>query len=209
MVHELSHFVLCLVTGATITEFNLMRLKDVEIKYDTPKVPIFGDFLIVFAPIVACTAVWMGISFALGNPVNVKASMPNEVVFTSQGFFEFAKDLLDAIKDTLLGLWQTADIRNPRWIGFVFATIIFTISMAPQAKDLKYLIPGVILLAAIFFMLAKFNIGVSPWITAKLSYFWVTVNLAGCALLSILFITAVALGIHSAVKLTVGRHRGE
>ncbi|HHT9119465.1 MAG TPA: hypothetical protein ACFYD3_02830 [Candidatus Hypogeohydataceae bacterium YC41] len=209
VIHELSHAILCLVTGATITEFNLLRLKDVEIKYDTPKVPVFGDFLIVFAPIVACTTVWMSISFALSNPVDIKASLPNDIAFTSQGFFQFAKDLVDTVKFTTLGLWQTADIRNPRWVGFIIATIIFTVSMAPQAKDLKYLIPGIVILAAILFFLAKFNIGVSPWIVGSLSYFWTAVNLAGCMLLSILFLTSIAMGIYSAVKLTTRKGKGE
>ncbi len=209
VIHELSHAALCLITGATITEFNLLRLKDVEIKYDTPKVPVFGDFLIVFAPIVACTAVWMSISVALGSPVTINASLPKDIVFTGPGFFEFAKDLIDTVKFTTLGLWQTADIKNPRWIGFVVATIVFTVSMAPQAKDLKYLIPGIIILAFIFFFLAKFNMGMGPWITRKVSYFWVAVNLAGCMLLSILALTAIALGIYSAVRLIASRKKSE
>jgi len=209
VVHELSHAVLCLITGATITEFNLLRLKDVEIKYDTPKVPVFGNFLIVFAPIVACTAVWMGISLALGSPVNVNASLPKDIAFTGQGFFEFAKDLVDTIKFTTLGIWHTADARDPKWVGFIIATIIFTVSMAPQAKDLKYLIPGIIILAAIFFFLAEFKIAIGPWITGKLSYFWVAVNLAGCMLLSILSLTGIALGIYSAVKLTTSKKKSE
>lgn len=180
-----------------------------EIKYDTPKVPVFGDFLIVFAPIVACTAVWMSISFALGSPVDVNASLPKDIAFTGQGFFEFAKDLVDSIKFTTLGLWQTADVKNPRWVGFLVATIIFTVSMAPQAKDLKYLIPGIIILAAIFFFLAEFKIAIGPWITGKLSYFWVAVNLAGCMLLSILSLTAIALGIYSAVRLMTSKKKSE
>jgi hypothetical protein len=209
VVHELSHLILCLVTGATITEFNLLRLKDVEIKYDTPKVPVFGDFLIVFAPIVACTTVWMAISFALGSPVNVRASLPNDIVFTSHGFFEFAKDLVDSIKFTLLGLWQTADVKDPKWVGFIIVTIIFTVSMAPQAKDFKYLVPGIIIIAGILFFLAELKIGINPWIMAKLAYFWVAINLAGCMLLSLLFLTAIATGIYAAVRLIASRKRGE
>jgi hypothetical protein len=152
----------------------------------------------------------LSISFALGSPVNVKeASLPKDIVFTSQGFFDFAKDLVDSIKSTLMGLWQTADIKDPKWIGFIIATIIFTVSMAPQAKDLKYLIPGVIIISAVLFFLAKFNIGIGPWVMGKLSYFWVAVNFAGCMLLSLLSLTAIALGIYSAIRLIASKKKTE
>ncbi|HHT9118566.1 MAG TPA: hypothetical protein ACFYD1_08030, partial [Candidatus Hypogeohydataceae bacterium YC38] len=82
-----------------------MRLEDVEIKYDRPKVPVFGDFLIVFAPIVACAMILVLISALMGDPVNVKTSLPKDIEFTAKGFFQFSKDLIDAIKVTLFGLW--------------------------------------------------------------------------------------------------------
>lgn len=184
-----------------------MRLEDVEIKYDRPKVPVFGDFLIVFAPIVACAMILVLISALLGDPVNVKTALPKDIEFTAKGFFQFSKDLIDAIKVTLFGLWKEADVRDGRWIGFIIATIIFTVSMAPQRGDLKYLVPGIIIIAAIPFFLGKFGIVVSLWATKRLEHFWVIVNLAGCMLLCILFLSSISIGIYQVVRLTLSKKR--
>ena len=54
IVHDLSHALVCLITGTTIKELNLFALNDSEIKYDKPKIPVLFDFLIVAAPIFGC-----------------------------------------------------------------------------------------------------------------------------------------------------------
>lgn len=208
IVHECSHAVMCLVTGATITEFNLLRLEGAEIKYERPKVPIFGDFLIVFAPIAGCAAVLIAISFLLNDPVDVGTALPKDIKFTPEGFFVFSKDTLDAIKVTLFGLWSEADFLDPRWTGFMIATIVFTVSMAPQRNDLKYLIPGIAILALATFFAGKY-VGFFGewWLDKRLDVFWGVVNLAACMLLTFLFLSAVGIGIYQAVRLTVNKKR--
>lgn len=144
------------------------------------------------------------ISALLGDPVNVKTALPKDIQFTAPGFFKFAKDLIDVIKLTLFGLWKEAHFLEPRWIGFMIATIIFTVSMAPQRGDLKYLVPGIIILALIPFFLGKYGI-MSLWFTRRMEHFWVVVNLAGCMLLCILFISSIVIGIYQLVRLTFSR----
>lgn len=196
------------MTGATITEFNLLRLKGVEIKYDRPKIPVFGDFLIVFAPILGCAGALILVSFLLNDPVSVKTTLPRDIRFTVEGFFAFSKETLDAIKLTLFSLWEGADFLDPRWVGFIVATIIFTVSMAPQKGDLKYLIPGIIILAIIAFFVGKYlGFWGTRWFNGRLEVFWVVVNLAACMLLTFLFLSAVGIGIYQAVKLTANRKR--
>ncbi|MFQ5863486.1 MAG: hypothetical protein ACE5IC_10250 [Candidatus Brocadiales bacterium] len=199
---------MCLVTGATITEFNLLRLEGTEIKYDRPKVPVFGDFLIVFAPILGCAAVLILISFSLNDPVSIKTALPKDIKFTAEGFFAFSKDTIDAIKITLFGLWKGADFLDLRWTGFIIATVIFTVSMAPQKNDLKYLIPGIVVLAVIAFFAGKYlGFWGNRWFNNRLEVFWVVVNLAACMLLTFLFLSAVGIGIYQALKLAVNKKR--
>ncbi|MEE9514633.1 MAG: hypothetical protein V3V54_01260 [Candidatus Brocadiales bacterium] len=199
---------MCLATGATITEFNILRLEDTDIKYDRPKVPIVGDFLIVFAPIAGCAAVLIAISFLLNDPVNVKTALPKDINFTADGFFAFSKGTLDTIKVTLFGLWDSADFKDQRWIGFMIATIVFTVSMAPQKGDLKYLIPGIIILAMASFFMGKYmGFWGTRWFNNRLEVFWAIVNLAACMLLTFLFLSAVIIGAYQVVRLTVNKKR--
>jgi hypothetical protein len=208
IVHECSHAIMCLVTGATITEFNLLRLEDVKIKYDRPKIPVFGDFLIVFAPIAGCAAVLIAISFLLDDPVNIKTAVPKDITFTAEGFFAFSKETLDTIRETLFGLWDGAEFKDPRWVGFMIATIIFTVSMAPQKGDMKYLIPGIVIIALTSFFVGKYlGFWGTRWFTDRVDVFWAVVNLAACMLLTFLFLSAVGIGIYQAVKLTANKKR--
>lgn len=208
IVHQCSHAVMCLATGATITEFNILRLEDTDIKYDRPKIPVIGDFLIVFAPIAGCAAVLIAISYLLNDPVEVKTALPKDIKFTADGFFAFSKDTIDAIKITLFGLWNGADFEDPRWIGFMIATIIFTVSMAPQRGDLKYLIPGIIVLAVTSFFIGKYlGFWGTRWFNGRIEVFWGIVNLAACMLLTFLFLSAIGIGAYQAVKLTVNKKR--
>ncbi|MFQ5957536.1 MAG: hypothetical protein ACE5KK_07175, partial [Candidatus Brocadiales bacterium] len=140
--------------------------------------------------------------------VSIKTALPRDIKFTPEGFFTFSKDTIDAIKITLFGLWKEADFLDPRWIGFIIATIVFTVSMAPQKSDLKYLIPGIVILAVIAFFAGKYlGFWGTQWFNNRLEVFWVVVNLAACMLLTFLFLSAVGIGIYQALRLTVNKKR--
>lgn len=51
VVHELSHAVFCLLTGASIVEISIFSKKP-HVSYSKPRVPLFGELLISLAPII-------------------------------------------------------------------------------------------------------------------------------------------------------------
>src|SRR4030042_4527337 len=51
IVHELSHTIVCFLTGAKITEVKLFS-RNPHVTYLKPKIPFLGDFLISLAPIL-------------------------------------------------------------------------------------------------------------------------------------------------------------
>lgn len=52
MVHELSHALACRLAGAKIREINFLSKNGGYVKYNSPKIPILGELLINFAPIL-------------------------------------------------------------------------------------------------------------------------------------------------------------
>src|SRR3990172_10429657 len=54
IVHELSHALLCLVTGTTIKELNLFTSRSEERRDDKPRIPLLFDFIIAAAPMFGC-----------------------------------------------------------------------------------------------------------------------------------------------------------
>src|SRR3970282_1230018 len=86
IVHELSHALLCLVTGTTIKELNLFTSNSTGIKYDKPKIPFLFDFFIAAAPLFGCAFFIFFISKILPNPSPLNGTFPQKSILRSKGF---------------------------------------------------------------------------------------------------------------------------
>ncbi|ODS32508.1 MAG: hypothetical protein SCARUB_02361 [Candidatus Scalindua rubra] len=209
VIHELSHAFLCLITGTTIKELNIFKLENGSIKYDKPKVPFLFDFFIATSPIFGCAFIIILISIILGNPIRVDESLPNEVTFSIKAVFDYAKNFLDMIWLTLNAFWKSG-FQSISSIIFIIASIIFTVSMAPHKGDIKYIVPGFIILGSALFALEWFGISLLgyKWWDKVLDNSWKIITYIVSILLTILFISSIIVGIIKAIRLTFG-HKGE
>lgn len=205
IVHELSHTLLCLITGTTIKELNILKLESDGIKYDKPKVPFLFDFFITTAPIFGCTFVLILVSIILGNPIRINESLPYEVTFSIKAVFDYAKNFLDIIWLTLSEFWGHG-FRTISSIVFVIASVIFTVSMAPHKSDIKYTVLGFIILGMSLYVLEWFDISLLryKWWVEMLDSSWRITSYIISILLTILFISSVIFGAIKCVKLTIG-----
>lgn len=206
VVHELSHALLCLITGTTIKELNIFKLENGSVKHDRPKVPFLFDFFIATSPIFGCAFILILISIILGNPIRINESLPNEVAFSLDAVFDYAKNLLDMIKLTLNAFWNHG-FHSVGSIIFIIASIILTVSMAPHKSDIKYIIPGFIILGAALFSLELFGISLLgyTWWDKALDNSWRITTYIISILLTILFISSLIIGIIKGFKLTLGQ----
>lgn len=209
VIHELSHALLCLVTGTTIKELNIFKLENSGgMQHDRPKVPYLFDFFIATSPIFGCASVLIIISIILGNPIQVSESLPNEITFSMKLVFDYAKNFLDMIWLTLNAFWKIG-FHSISSTLFIIASIIFTVSMAPHKRDIKYIVLGFIILGAVLFFLELFGISLLgyKWWDQALESSWKIVTYIISLLLTILFITAIIIGIINGIRLTLG-HKG-
>jgi len=206
VVHDLSHTLLCLVTGTTIKELNLFKLEDGGIKYDKPKVPILFDFFITIAPLFGCASVLVLVSIILGNPIRVDESLPYEVTFSITAVFDYAKNFLDIIWLTLNEFWGRG-FHTVSSVIFLITSIIFTVSMAPHKSDIKYIVLGFIILGCTLYALELFGI-ISlldyEWWAVMLDNSWRMTSYIISILLTILFISAIVIGVMKVIMLTFG-----
>ncbi len=209
VVHELSHAFLCLITGTTIKELNIFKLENGDIKYDRPKLPFIFDFFIATSPIFGCAFVLLIISIILGNPIRVSESLPNEMTFSIKTVFDYAKNFLDMIWLTLNTFWDSG-FKNIGSVIFIIASIIFTVSMAPHKSDIKYIVPGFIILGSVLFAMEWFGISLLgyKWWDKALDNSWRIITYIISVLLTILFITSIITGIIKAIRLTIGNKGG-
>ncbi len=205
-VHELSHAFLCLVTGTTIKDLNIFKLDNGDgLQYDRPKAPYLFDFFIATSPIFGCAFVLILTSIILGNPIQVSESLPNEMTFSMKLVFDYAKNFLDMIRLTLNAFWKIG-FHSISSILFIIASIIFTVSMAPHKRDIKYIVLGFIILGTILFFLELFEISLLgyKWWDQALENSWRIVTYIISLLITILFITSIIVGIIKGIKLTFG-----
>lgn len=207
IVHNLSHAIVCLITGTTIKELNLFALNDSEIKYDKPKIPVVFDFLIIAASIFGCAFFIFFISTILGDPIRFRQSINYEFHFSLYGLFDIIKYLYNAIVTTFYAFQGQFHITNISHIFFLLTVLVFSFSMAPQKEDIKYLLLGFFVLALTFFCLEKFGVRLLrySWWSFCIQYLWAITVLANCALICLLSITLIIMGFAMGYRVTLGR----
>ena len=119
VIHEFSHAVGCLLSGAKLDEISLFSSKGSYVKHGKPKLPLIGSFIISFAPIAGGIASLWAAAGLLGLALpRIEAS------------FSF-----DAIREAVL--FTTENWESwPFWL-FVYLTVSIVICLVPSRQDLK------------------------------------------------------------------------
>jgi hypothetical protein len=128
-VHELSHAIFCLLTGAKITEFSIFS-KQPHLISQKPKIPILGQLLISIAPIIG------GLAF----------------LFVLNHYFlseQFVISKISNIKELLFApfnLLSQINIFNWRSWLMIFLFLNIGSMLGPSLLDLKNIWPLIIVL---------------------------------------------------------------
>ncbi|MBI5307013.1 MAG: hypothetical protein HZB37_01410 [Planctomycetes bacterium] len=207
IVHDLSHALVCLITGTTIKELNLFALDDSEIKYDKPKIPVVFDFLIVAAPIFGCAFFIFFISTILGSPIRFSQPINYEFHFSLYGLFNIIKYLYIAVVTTFYTFHRQFHVTNISHIFFLLTVLVFSFSMAPKKEDIKYLLLGFFVLALTFFCLEKFGVRLLKysWWRFCIHDLWAITVLSLCALIFLFSTTLIIMGVVAGYRSTIGR----
>ncbi len=129
LVHEASHAIVCLFTGAKIQEFSVLA-RQPHVTYLKPKLPIVSNILISLAPIVG------GIGFLY---------LVNRFWLTGA----FTLPELNSVSDLWLALGKLlAQIRIFHWQSWVMILLFLNAGamIGPSARDLKNIWPALIIL---------------------------------------------------------------
>lgn len=202
IAHELSHAFLCLITGTTIKELNIFKLENNNIQYEKPKISVIGNFFIAAAPIFGCGVILLFLADLLGGTAISNPSMPD-----TMDWHKHTRNLIEAIKITITAFSKHISLENIRQLIFIPLGIIFTVSMAPSRGDIKFLVIGFIVLAAILFFIEFLGISLKDyrWWTTLLNAIWHLITLSMSILLTLLCITVVLIGVFKGFKLTFSR----
>lgn len=141
IIHELSHALGCMLTGAKITSIQVFKKDGGEVRHTPPKVPIIGQIIISLAPFfIGFLAIYY-----IAKVVGVK-TIPLDI--GSALFAQPLQILWEMLRSIEFGSLIT-------WLAF-YLILTIAVTMTPSSQDLRNVILSVITVIAIIFVLVRY-----------------------------------------------------
>jgi len=141
IIHEMSHFVACLLTGAKVTKVVIFDTSGGSVEHEKPKIPVIGQVLISFAPFIVGSVLIYFLSLYLGlKPLDLRA-----VDLSVDGIISYSKSLVSPIN---FGDWKN-------WLIF-YITLNVIVTMTPSRQDFKNMAILLLLIFVVVFLAFRF-----------------------------------------------------
>jgi len=150
IVHECSHILGCIITGAKIKKVVFFSEEGGSVTYSSSKIPYIGDVVISTAPLVCIPIVLAGLTWVFSQYLGcVFPPMPIPV--------NSVDALLGLVITITILFTQNLIVRfNPWFIVYLYLTVTLVLSLAPSAQDMRNATIGIgiILIACILILLS-------------------------------------------------------
>jgi hypothetical protein len=151
IVHECSHILGCIITGAKIKKVVFFSEEGGSVTYTSSKIPYIGDVVISTAPLVCIPIVLAGFTWVFSQYLGC--------VFPPMPIAVNSMDTLLGLVVTITTLFtQNLIVRfNPWFIVYLYLTVTLVLSLAPSAQDMKNAAVGIgiILFVCILILLSS------------------------------------------------------
>lgn len=146
ILHELSHALLCLLTGAKIKSISFFDKEGGSVKHESPKLPFFGQIFISLAPFVSGVIAIYFLSRWLGiRESGIDLTNPNYT-----GLLAHIKDLISRINFSSYTNWL-----------ILYLALSVIVTMTPSKQDFRNIaIPLILIILAVaasFYFKLHFN----------------------------------------------------
>jgi len=166
IVHELSHALMCLLTGAKIHNISLFDKEGGSVEHVKSKIPVIGPILISMAPIFIGGAAIFVLARA-GGIRGVTADFSLVKNFDVGGMLQLIKQSFGAL-----------DFHQAKnWI-LLYLVLSIAVTMAPSKRDFLNIVSAVIIFVAILFAVYKYtsiNLNLNWLITGEVLTFITTI----------------------------------
>lgn len=146
-LHELSHALGCVLTGAKVHQITLFRGDGSgEVRHGPPKLKYFGEVIISLAPLAGCTAAFWLLGWAMRGTMNFYYVSARGV---TPDTFSFIGQLAGLVLDDILLAFETASWTDWRTYVFLYFSMCISIAMAPSKQDLKNCAVGLLVVCGL------------------------------------------------------------
>ena len=141
VVHECSHIIGCLLTGAKIHKVVLFSREGGSVTYTSPAIPLLGDVIISTAPLFCIPLVLAGCTWFFSHYLGcIFPEMPLEIS-TPESILSFGAGIAGMFTQNIFLRF------NPWFFLYIYLTLTLVISLAPSSRDLRNAVTGIIFLA--------------------------------------------------------------
>ena len=142
ILHELSHALLCFLTGAKMTRISFFEKNGGSVQHHPSKIPILGPIAISVAPFIFGAAVIFFLSRRLG------IEGPNLAG-------------IDVSKDGIISFFKTAvenvNFRDAKTLIILYLVLSISVTMTPSFQDLRNMFLSLVVLALGGYFIVKIS----------------------------------------------------
>lgn len=153
IIHELSHALGCLITGARIQSINVFKRDGGELKHTGSPIPVIGNVVISLMPII----IGIAILYFLPNLLS-EAKLPQ--VNGLEDLDNYKLQIIDY--KSVFSIFSTlkSQLSILSWQFWAFMYLIFNLvaTMAPSKQDIKVIWWDLLVIAGIFYLLSVFGV---------------------------------------------------
>ena len=131
IIHECSHILGCLITGARIKKVVFFSEKGGSVTYTSSKIPYLGDVVISTAPLICIPLVLAGCTWVFSQYLGC--------IFPPLPLSVDSSDALFGLCTGIMGMftWNLVVRFNPWFLLYLYLTLTLVLSMAPSSQDIK------------------------------------------------------------------------
>jgi hypothetical protein len=167
VLHESSHILGCLLTGAKIQNVVFFSDTGGSVTYARPALPWLGDVVISTAPLFCLPLVLSGITWGFATYLGCIFSPFPETLFSLGSLSLAGNAVITMFERNLI------TSVNPWFLVYLYLTVSIVLSVAPSMQDLKNAAIGIFLLALFGALIISADI---PWADGALNYITVTLG---------------------------------
>jgi hypothetical protein len=157
VLHEFSHSIGCLLTGARIRSIVFFSKDGGSVTYSRPKLPFIGDVIISTAPLFLLPLALSGVTWAFGTFLGCTFPVFPATLASPGIFLDLANALFSTFSENLLTRF------NGWFLLYLYLALSLILSAAPSTQDMKNAAAGMILmtLASVLVVLSGIPLAVS------------------------------------------------
>ncbi len=140
VLHEGSHIIGCLLTGARIRKVVFFSMDGGSVTYSRPILPYIGDVIIGTAPLVLLPLALSFITWIFGTFLGCAFPALPVTLASPEALMDLEEAILNTFSDNLI-------VRFNGWfLLYLYLTVSIVLSLAPSTRDMKNAAAGSLLL---------------------------------------------------------------